>query len=137
MPGITYPTKEEIIHSNRVITSKYSQNHVVQQEANLDFVLDSMERYAEDIGDTREKILKKAAFLIYNLSYKAHAFLDGNKRTSITATLLFLEKNGLRLNNEDELGQEELAKIVKEAASGKKSVNYLYTWLKKRLFEER
>lgn len=133
MPQINYPTKDEIIRTNRIITSEYSQNHVVRQEANLDFALDSMQRYAEDIADEQEKVVKKAAFLLHSLSYEAHAFLDGNKRTSITATLLFLEKNSLRLASEGEPGQEELARIVKEAASGKKSVNYLYTWIKKHL----
>jgi len=124
---VRYISKEEVIRANLTVTASYGQPHFVQQEANLDHVLNSLERYGEGIGDEEEKVVKKAAFLLYHLAHGAHVFADGNKRTSIAAAIFFLNQNGLEARFES---QEELAMVVKETAAGHHTVNHLSKWLK-------
>lgn len=45
-------------------------------------------------------VIEEAAALFESLSQN-HAFLDGNKRTAITATALFLRLNGIKLRFDD------------------------------------
>jgi death-on-curing protein len=56
-----------------------------------------------------------------------HAFLDGNKRTAITATGIFLSMNNRRL----EASQKELVQFVLEVAVGNISDREAAKWLKK------
>ena len=127
---VNYIAKYEVIGANKTVTSTYGQPHYVQQEANLDHVLDSAERYGESIGDDDGKIIKKAAYLLYHLAHTAHIFADGNKRTAIAATFFFLAMNGFEVKFNTEEAQDELARVVKETAAGKRSINYLSKWLK-------
>jgi death on curing protein len=132
MKDIKYLLKEQIISINKEVTSEYSQNHFVQQEANLIHTLDRMTKYAETIKDKNTKILRKAAFLLYNLAYKDHVFLDGNKRTSILSCMAFLKQNKIHVFF-DESEQDDLAKTVKEIASGKMNISSISKWLEKHI----
>lgn len=126
---VRYILKNEVIDANKTVTTTYNQPHFVQQEANLDHVLDSVERYGEGIGDEGSRIIKKAAFLLFHLAHTAHVFADGNKRTAITTTIFFLNQNGFEAKFETAEEQDELAKTVKETAAGKHTINYLSKWL--------
>ncbi len=46
---------------------------------------------------------------------KNHPFLDGNKRTSLAATLVFLDTNGISLNDPD----DRLPEAIENIAFGK------------------
>lgn len=104
----------------------------MQQEANLEYVLERMQHYGENISDEEEKILKKAAYLLYQLAYAAHVFSDGNKRTALTSTLYFLNANGYVFP--DSLAssgkQVEIAAFMKDTAEGKMPLSAIYRWLK-------
>lgn len=119
------------MQTNKGLVFLYSQSHAVQQEANLDHVLDRMQHYGENIAGSREKTLKKAAYLLYHLAYDAHVFADGNKRTALTSTLFFLHHNGLGFPSETDSKekQEEIAGFMKDTAEGKKSLSAVYRWL--------
>ncbi|MGE0231252.1 MAG: type II toxin-antitoxin system death-on-curing family toxin [Flavobacteriaceae bacterium] len=61
---------------------------------------------------------------------QAHGFVDGNKRTSLVATELFLELNGQRLGADD-------ADVVRQwlsLAAGLVSEEELATWLRESCF---
>ena len=68
----------------------------------------------------------KAAALMHSL-VKNHPFVDGNKRTALTATCLFLELNGYTLaaSNEEVLGS------AKRAAVGEINVKSMAEWLER------
>src|SRR5258706_16286140 len=55
----------------------------------------------KDGSELYPTIEKKSAALIHSL-VKNHAFLDGNKRTASSVTLIFLRENGYTLNFTDE-----------------------------------
>jgi len=120
-----YLEKEAVIGFNRKITSQYGQPHVVVAEANLEHFLEQAKHYAENIADDEERLIKKAAYLIYHLTYDAHAFSDGNKRTALMATQTFLELNSYEMHEE----QEILASTMKKIAEGKLSMNAICNWL--------
>jgi death-on-curing family protein len=65
-------------------------------------------------------IEEKAAMLLY-LLIKNHAFVDGNKRIAAACFLLFLEKNDLLYNNENQfiISNEALASLTLFVASSK------------------
>ena len=55
-------------------------------------------------------------------------FIDGNKRISIHAMLVFLKANRINIR----YIQEELVDLTLNVASGKYNVNYIVEWINKR-----
>jgi death-on-curing protein len=55
-----------------------------------------------------------AAYLFHIV--RSHPFVNGNKRTGLTAALVFLEMNGIEIRASD----EALVKIVLAVAEGKR-----------------
>ena len=58
---------------------------------------------------------------------KNHPFVDGNKRTALTATGLFLEVNGYTLT----ASSEQVLDFAKRAAVGKGDIKSIAMWLEK------
>mgnify|MGYP001559292244 FL=1 len=83
-------------------------------------------------NDLYPDIISKAAALMESLA-RNHPFLDGNKRTAISATGVFLALNGLRL----EATQKELELFAVNMAVGKLSSDEAATWLKKHVIREK
>ena len=71
-------------------------------------------------------IFSKAAALMESLA-RNHPFLDGNKRTAVTATGLFLQINGLLL----EAPQKTFERFALDMAVGKLAQGEATAWLKK------
>ena len=71
----------------------------------------------------------KAASLLFGLA-RNHAFIDGNKRIAVLATLQFLNTNGLDL---DLSPAEEAFRTVIQVASGDLSLEELTAWIGGRL----
>jgi death-on-curing protein len=63
--------------------------------------------------DAYPTVLDKAGALMHSLA-RNHAFVDGNKRTAVVATLLFLEVNGYK----DRANDGELVSLALDAAEG-------------------
>ncbi len=125
-----YLDKQAIIGINKQVTSFYGQPHVILAEANLEHFLEQTIHYAKSIEDEGERLFKKAAFLLYHLAFDAHAFADGNKRTALLSTAAFLAMNSYYLSLDGDEKQVEQARIMKETAEGKTSINFLAKWLK-------
>ena len=71
----------------------------------------------------------KAASLLFGLA-RNHAFVDGNKRVAVLATLQFLNTNGYDL---DLSPVEEAYTTVVQVASGTPSVEDLTDWIRHRM----
>ncbi len=69
----------------------------------------------------------KAAALFFRLA-RAHGFSDGNKRVALVGLLSYVERNGARL----EADQEELYEFTMAAASNAHQSD-ITEWIKKRL----
>ena len=70
-------------------------------------------------------IEEKAARLCYSL-IKNHPFLDGNKRIGIYVMIIFLELNGIILNQTD----EEIIKLGLSIAASKLDYNAILEYIK-------
>ena len=71
----------------------------------------------------------KAASLLFGLA-RNHAFIDGNKRIAVLATLQFLNSSGFDL---DLSPTEESFETVVQVASGVLSLEDLTTWIQGRI----
>lgn len=69
-------------------------------------------------------ILEKAARLCYGLAMN-HPFVDGNKRISAHAMLIFLSLNKVEL----EYTQNELIQVILNIAKGELNSSDLFEWL--------
>lgn len=74
--------------------------------------------------DAYPTIIDKAAALFHSLS-RNHAFVDGNKRTSTVAMILFLRLNGYRVTWEP----EDALTFILEAATGQHDLASITGWL--------
>ncbi len=87
----------------------------------------------KDIGDRlpkKEAIIKKTAFLLYNVVV-VHPFLNGNKRTAFGIAEAFLEANGYELVPQAKEAYEFLLGI----GSGKISEIDVERWVARHLTE--
>lgn len=71
----------------------------------------------------------KAAALLFGIA-RNHAFIDGNKRIAVLATLQFLNRNGLDLDLEP---PEEAYKMIAGTAAGTVTLAELTAWIAERL----
>lgn len=76
--------------------------------------------------DLYEDVFHKAAALMESLTNN-HPFIDGNKRTAITSSALFLQFNGYLLNT----SQNKLEKFTLQMATHKASFQDAVEWFKK------
>ena len=76
--------------------------------------------------DLYPSLWHKAAALMHSL-IKNHPFVDGNKRSALTATGLFLELNGYTLT----ANNEQVLDFAKRAAVGKGDIKSIAMWLEK------
>jgi len=83
-------------------------------------------------NDLYPDVISKAAALMESLA-RNHPFLDGNKRTAIAATGIFLARNGLRF----EATQKELVQFALDMAVKNISNEEAAAWLKKHTVEEK
>ncbi|MCU0482241.1 MAG: type II toxin-antitoxin system death-on-curing family toxin [Anaerolineae bacterium] len=74
--------------------------------------------------DAYVTIHDKAAALFHSLS-RNHAFVDGNKRTSVLATILFLELNGYTVTWD----AEQALEFVLQIAQGATDWEVISEWL--------
>lgn len=70
-------------------------------------------------------LIAQAASLLWGV-IRSHPFEDGNKRTALVLTLLFLERNGLELEASD----DDLFRFVLALAAGERSVEEADAWLR-------
>ncbi|MFZ3064862.1 MAG: type II toxin-antitoxin system death-on-curing family toxin [Nitrospirota bacterium] len=76
--------------------------------------------------DLYPDIFTKAAALMHSL-IKNHPFIDGNKRTAITSSSIFLLRNGFQIT----ASNKELEQFTLEAASTKIEIEKIARWFKK------
>ncbi len=76
--------------------------------------------------DLHPNIFTKTAALMHSL-IKNHPFIDGNKRTAITSSFLFLLCNNYKLK----VSNEELEKFTLKIAVEKTEIKIISDWFKK------
>lgn len=118
-----------LVSANQFVVSLSGDPFAVLNEANLEYLLSAMP-YKYGDKPEKEQVILKAAFMLDFIANKAHMFAEGNKRTSISATMLFLAINEVELRP---LEPGELVTFVLSVASAKESISGIARWLSQRI----
>jgi death-on-curing protein len=132
------PTVENIIEANKHVCRENKQQSSLLSRGKIESALNTA-FYPGSEPFQNGGVARVAAAMCFYLT-KAHAFLDGNKRTASLAAILFMNSNGWDLvypeNDEQEF--TELAKIINKATASEISKDDLMDWFEnhKRLLED-
>ncbi len=121
-------TIEHVIDINKQIVSQQKQKHVCLNEEKIDSAL-AAAFYPGDYPFRYGGIAKVAGALCYFLT-KAHAFLDGNKRTAGISATVFMGLNGYQLVYPWNIKKDtnQFAEIIDQAAANHVSKDELIEW---------
>jgi len=119
---MTYLTAEQVLFIHARLITETGGSHGVRD---LSMLLSAIGRpqASFDNQDLYPDLFSKAAALLDSL-IRNHPFVDGNKRTGITAAALFLRMNGYRLTATN----SELEKITLEVAQAQLKVAIIAAW---------
>ncbi len=119
---MTYLTAEQVLFIHARLITETGGSHGVRD---LSMLLSAVGRpqASFDDQDLYPDLFCKAAALLDSL-IRNHPFVDGNKRTGITAASLFLQLNGYRLAATN----SELEKITLEVAQAQLNVAIIAAW---------
>ena len=119
---------EEIIEINENICKKQGNPFTVLDRGKIESALHTA-FYPGSYPFIAGGIVKVAGAPCFYL-LKAHAFLDGNKRTASLAAIIFMEINGYKLSypQKEENGRSALTNIVDGCAANKVTKDELIEW---------
>ena len=122
---MNYLTAEQVLFIHARLINETGGIHGVRD---LNLLLSALgrPRASFDNEDLYPDIFSKAAALVDSL-IRNHPFIDGNKRTGITAAGLFLHRNGYRLT----ASNTELETFALEAAKSAFSIQQITNWFYK------
>ena len=120
---VVYLTAEQVLFIHARLISETGGAHGVRD---LDLLLSAVARPQAtfDGQDLYPDLFSKAVALLQSLVGN-HAFIDGNKRTGITSTGLFLRTNGYRLTADN----QQLEAFVLQCAQRLYSLEQMKMWL--------
>jgi death-on-curing protein len=121
---VIYLTAEQVLFIHARLVDETGGSHGVRD---LGLLMSAVGRPLAtfDRQDLYPDIFAKAAALMDSL-VRNHPFIDGNKRTGITAAALFLHLNGIRL----EPSVSGLETFTREVARSEHTLDEISTWLK-------
>ena len=126
---MNYLTKRVLITTNQFVVSLSKDPFSILNEGNLDYLVSAIQYKYGDKAE-EEQLVLKAAFMLDFIANKAHMFAEGNKRTAVSSTLLFLALNEAALV---EIDEGELLNFVLLVAGGSQSISSVAKWLKQRI----
>lgn len=122
---IKHLTLDEVIAIHDDMVDSYGGSHGIRD---LGLLQSAIARPQSAFGgqDLYPSIFDKAAALFHSLMFN-HAFVDANKRTTITSTARFLALNGCELQSTD----RELVDFPLNVENNHLSLEEISAWLKK------
>ena len=131
-----YLSKNVIVLTNKKTVSKHGGQYIYPynflNEGSLNYLIEmvSSELFGKEIYPT---ISEKAGFYMYNI-ISNHIFCDGNKRTGLEASILFLDLNGFRISKT--LPKEEIYNFTMKVAAGQSNLEECQAWFEQHIVEE-
>lgn len=128
MKKIKLLTLDDVLTINREICASVKQQSVCMNQGKIESALGAA-FYPGDYPFHYGGIAKVAGALCYFL-IKAHAFMDGNKRTAAMAATLLLDLNGYELVYPLKIktGVTAFTDVVEKAASSHLTKDHLIEW---------
>jgi death-on-curing protein len=127
---VNYLTVEQVLFIHFRLLSETGGGHGLRDLGLLESAV-ARPRATFDGRELYPDVFHQAAALLDSL-INNHPFVDGNKRTGITAAGLFLRRNGWRLRT----GNAELEQFTLQVARGELEVDGMAAWLKNRSVQE-
>jgi death-on-curing protein len=121
---VRYLTVEEVLEINAEVMGGC---HALRDQGLLESAVARPQASAFG-SDAYPDVVSKAAALLHSLVLN-HAFIDGNKRTAILATLVFLDLNGYVIRWD----QREALDFVLRLVEHKLELNGVITFLRDRM----
>jgi death-on-curing protein len=119
-----YLTEEQVLFIHYRLVSEIGGEHGVRDIGLLQSAV-ARPKATFDNQELYTNIYEKAAALMESL-VNNHPFIDGNKRTGIACTVLFLRQNGIAFSAKN----SELEKFTLRVASSKIELSEIAKWLK-------
>ncbi|TSC55567.1 MAG: death on curing protein [Parcubacteria group bacterium Greene0714_21] len=120
-----YLTKEQILLIHSMIIDETGGSHGVRDYDAI-LSLESLPRQSVFGKELYPTLFAKAAVYARNI-ISGHPFVDGNKRTAMTAASVFLEDNGYKLAAEKGTVEKFALRLIKE----KLNIEAIASWFKK------
>lgn len=123
-----YLTKEQIIAINHNQVKVFGGNFIPPDnflhEENLDYLIEAVT--AEMFGESiYPEIYQKAGVYMFNIICN-HIFQDGNKRTGLQTSIIFLLLNKVEIKADEDL----LINFTISVASGEQTLEQVQEWFK-------
>jgi death on curing protein len=119
-----YLTREDILLAHSMVIAETGGSHGVRDPHTI-LALEELPRQSAFGRELYPTLFDKAALYIRNI-ITAHPFIDGNKRTAMTASGIFLELNGHKL----EAPEGEVEQFALRVISEKLTLEDIALWLK-------
>jgi death-on-curing protein len=123
MKDINFIPKNVLLHFYDRLIQTYGGSYGIRDKDLLDSALKQPKATYEG-KYLHDSIMKMAAAYGYHICNN-HPFIDGNKRISLVAMDLFLQRNGFEII----ASEKETYKTIIKLSSGKLSKNDLTNWL--------
>ena len=123
--NVKYLDLEEILRLHFQIIEDYGGSHGVRDEGRLFSVVDAPKLEAFG-AEQYPSVYEKAAVYLRNI-IGDHPFIDGNKRTAVTACGIFLRRNGSGLVS----SQKALEEFALSVTTGHLDIAEIANWLSK------
>lgn len=123
--NIVFLTLEQVLVIHEGQIERYGGSHGLRDLALLESAVFRPQTTFDGI-DLYLSLFDKAAAFLHSLLLN-HPFVDGNKRTAIASSLIFLELNRYRLS----IGQKKLENFALSVENKKWDVEKISAWLKK------
>ena len=135
-PHLEYPTREDIVDLNRTHIARFGGEFIppdnLLNPGSLEWVLEAIQ-YPLFGVDRYPSLEEKAATLAW-IIISRHVFYDGNKRTGMSAMIIFLEANGYLFQAPDDEIIEaalQIAQVETGDAGGEYSFQAFVEWVRK------
>ncbi len=112
---------EDVIEMNRVIVEESGESFSVMFRANLDYIVF---RHGRKIGPSNP--FYRGAILLHGLA-TTHVFVEGDKRTAITACDTFLRDHCYKI----QVSADQLVQFTLEVSRDSLPIEEVYLWLLK------
>lgn len=117
---------ELVLAINKKVTSAYGQKHICAHPEKIESALHSA-IYPGQFPFVHGGIIGIAAAMFFYI-IKAHAFFDGNKRTALICSIVFLEGNGLTLKYPVSATKNDFAQLAEDSAANIKDLDAIKMW---------
>ena len=122
-----YPTLDEVLTLHQLVLDAHGGSAGLRDMGALQSALAAPRQtmFGEELYPG---IADKSAIILYLLTQN-HPFVDGNKRTALSACFWFLESNGYTLD----VGSEDLYQFTIDIASGHLDKDAVTAWMREHL----